>query len=181
MRLQFADLVAAGLIPGDHDVEQVGVDGQVVDVLDGARGDLARHALVQRGARIAAAAFDHADGAAVFAELDHSADDPDGALVGIALLEERAAGGDLLDGDFLGERVQVFPLHSFERGQSAQQFYAHFTGIGRHASDANTAHAVTQAPPRSSDHPVSGVKRGPCARASSVRRATTASTPRLRA
>ena len=45
-------------------------------------------------------------------------------------LKSSAAGGHLLDGDFLGERMQVFPLHSFERGQGAQQFYADFTGIG---------------------------------------------------
>ena len=45
---------------------------EVVDVFDGARGDLARHALVERRARIGAAAFDHADGASVLAELDQA-------------------------------------------------------------------------------------------------------------
>ena len=57
------------------------------------------------------------------------ADDPDGALVGVTLFEERASGRHLLDGDLLGERVQVLPLHSFERGKGAQQFYADFAGI----------------------------------------------------
>ena len=102
---------------------------EVVDVFDGARGDLARHALIERRARIGAAAFDHADGAAVLGELDQAADDPDGALVGVTFLEEHAAGGHLLDGDLLGERMQVLPLHSFERGQGSQQFNADFTGI----------------------------------------------------
>ena len=38
LRLQLLDLVAAGLVPGDHDIEQIAVDRQVADVIDGAHG-----------------------------------------------------------------------------------------------------------------------------------------------
>jgi hypothetical protein len=34
LRLQLADFVVAGLVPGDHDVEQIGVDGDIVDIFD---------------------------------------------------------------------------------------------------------------------------------------------------
>ena len=65
--LQLRHFVGAGLIPGDHDVEQLAVDRQVADLVDGAGRDASRELRVERSARLARAAADHGDGAAGFA------------------------------------------------------------------------------------------------------------------
>ena len=46
--------------------------------------------------------------------LDHAADDPDGALVGVAFLEQSAARGHRAHADFLGERGEVVALQAVE-------------------------------------------------------------------
>ncbi len=69
--LQLADFVGAGLVPGEHHVEQVAVDREVLDLVGGdARGAAARQDRRERIARIGRAAADAADDAAVWQQLD---------------------------------------------------------------------------------------------------------------
>src|SRR6185369_1628595 len=71
-------------------------------------------------------------GSAIFRELDQTLDDPKRAFVSVAFLEEQTTGRHLSDRDLLGERMQIFPLHSFEWGQCSQQLDADFAWISRH-------------------------------------------------
>ena len=131
--LQVGHFVGAGLVPGDHHIEQFAVDGEVFHVVHGARGDLARQLAGQRIARLGRAALDHADGALVLAQLDGAGNDPDGALLGVTLLEEQAAGIHFPNENLAGQGGLVFLLHAIERRKLSQQ---------RHVDWASLTHAL---------------------------------------
>ena len=73
---------------------------------------------------------DHRDRAAVFLQLDEPADQPDRALVGIAFLEEDAAGRHRSYAHLLGERGEVVALETVERREGLQQLNAGFAFFG---------------------------------------------------
>ncbi len=106
LRLQLLDLVAAGLVPGDHDIEQVAVDRQVAHLIH-ARSVYLRGRLGKRGFFASgAAAADGGDLAAAVHGLEHAADEPHGALVGVALREQRAPGARVLTCAFLASAAR---------------------------------------------------------------------------
>ena len=126
LRLQLRNLVGARLVPGDHDIEQLAVDREIADLVDRARGHPPRQLRVQRGARLGRAATDHGDGALGFLHLHHAGDEPHGALVGVAFLEEGAASRHGAHDDFLRKRREVIPLQAVERREGLEQLNACF-------------------------------------------------------
>ena len=89
--------------------------------LCGTRREFARQARGERGARLGAAGANDADDALVGAQLDAAGDQIEGALVGVAFLEQHAAGIQLAELRLAGERVQVLRLQSVE-GREVSQY-----------------------------------------------------------
>ncbi len=129
LRLQLGNFVGAGLVPGDHDVEQFAIDRQVLHLVHGARGELARRLVGERVARLGSAAADHTGGVLVLAQLDRAGDDPDHALVLVALLEQQAARIDFPNEHLAGDGREVFLLHAFQWRKPAQQRHVHWTTL----------------------------------------------------
>ncbi len=85
---QLIDLIRAGLVPGQHDVECVAIDGQELDLLrDNFGGVAARQRWRNRIARFGRSAANHQHGTLAVQQLEHSADQIKRALVGVAFLE----------------------------------------------------------------------------------------------
>ena len=59
LRLQLLDLVTAGLIPGDHDIQQVAIDGEIADLIDRAHRRPARIVRIKRVLRFGCTAAQH--------------------------------------------------------------------------------------------------------------------------
>ncbi len=99
-------------------------------MIHGAQTHAARKFREQRSAGLASAATDHGDGAIALASFNHAVHDPHGPLLGVALLEEHAAGRGGADGDFLRERGEVFALQPIKGRESLEQVNAGFAFFG---------------------------------------------------
>jgi hypothetical protein len=127
LRLELGYFVGSRLVPRDHDVEQLAIDREIADLFSRPGGHLSWDLRIKRRTGLARTAAHHGDRAPGFAHFEHAGDEPDGALVSVAFLEQGATRGQLADADFLGERGEVVALQTVERRESFEQLNAGFT------------------------------------------------------
>ena len=119
---ELVDFVGPGLIPGQHHIEHVAVDGQVLDTLgEHARAVSARQTRRDWIACFWCAAANHHDGAPFMEELHDAAHEVVGALVRVAFLEQHASGGELPHDSLARERIQILGLQPIQRRKRSQQ------------------------------------------------------------
>ena len=134
------DLVGAGLVPGDHHVEQLAVDREVADLLDGARGHAARNLRVRAGCAPRAC---RRGSWRPCARLRASRPcPPTSQKVRLSVspsLKSVRPGGHRAHADFLGERGEVFALQAVERRESLEQLNAGFAFFSHVSSPTRSA------------------------------------------
>ena len=106
---QFGDFVLAGLIPGQQHVEQIAVDHDVFEVDRGARGEFSRQTRRERRARFRGAGAYRCRWCGRRRAARPARDQVEGALVGVAFLEQHAAGGQFANRGSCGQARAGFP------------------------------------------------------------------------
>ena len=103
MSLQFGHFVGAGLIPGDHDVQQFAVDRQVFDVVDRAYRINTRVGGHQRQGSLLGTTTDQSHALRTASQFDGAADHPIGAIVDVAFLEQHSTRFELTHHNLTGQ------------------------------------------------------------------------------
>jgi len=149
VRLDLGHLVGAGLVPGDHHVEQVAVDREILDGIDGARRHAPRRLGRQRYTGLGRAALEHRHRVLALAQLQHPRDEPQRALGRVAVLEENAVRRQLGHGHLARQGEEVLVLHPVEGREAAQQRHDGSTLAHQNSLKASRHAGVRQAGDRS--------------------------------
>ena len=126
LTLEFRYFVGARLIPGQHDVEQVTVDRDVLDPVAGPPGYSARKYGGNRvSGNVAATLDDFLDLTLVVNEFERAGHDIDRAPLGIAFLEHELLGRQLADLDFSCQGSKIVALQTIQRRKFLEQVYVY--------------------------------------------------------
>ena len=109
------DGVAAGLIPGQHDIEHVAIDARDHRGRLGATGYRSGKTVGDGLLPFRAAGLDGLDDLLVLHQFDFALQYVDVNLVGIAFLEQIVSGLDFLGRDFFDQILRIFGIQGIDR------------------------------------------------------------------